>query len=208
VAPNGRRLLSRESAAMMLADQVRTPRDSAKCDAIGFAWRIYEWGGRRLVGHDGGTLGQQAYLRVDPDARLAVCLLTNSPDAPILYQSLVSEVLDDYAGVHVPAPPEPVDVTPDRPDRHVGRYERAGTRFEISVQPPGLLLRSTPSGDLAELSSESDVNEYALLPLDEHGDRYAFRNHDGRPWVPVTFARFSDGGSYVSLGGRVTPKVG
>jgi CubicO group peptidase (beta-lactamase class C family) len=207
VAPDGKRLLSAESAAAMRADQVRPRRDTAKCDALGLAWRVYEWGGRRLVGHDGGTLGQQSYLRVDPEARLAVCLLTNSPDAPSVYQSLVSEVLDEYVGVRVPEPPEPTDVTPERPERHVGRYERAGTRFDISDRPPGLLLRSYALGDLAQLSSEPDVHEYALLPLDESGDRYAFRDHDGQPWATVTFGRFIGGGPYVSIGGRTTPKV-
>jgi len=200
-------LLSTDSAALMLGDQVRLPRGSTTCDAVGLAWRIYEWGGRRLVGHDGGTLGQHAYLRIDPEARLAVCLLTNSPDGPGLFQSIVSDVLDDYVGVRVPDPPEPADVALHRPERHIGRYERAATRFDISEQARGLLLTSTSTGELAELSSGPDVTEYALLPLDESGDRYALREHDGQPWVPVTFDRFADGAPYVFVGGRTTPKV-
>jgi CubicO group peptidase (beta-lactamase class C family) len=207
VGSDGQRLLSAESAASMLDEQVRLPPGGATYDAVGLTWRVYDWDGRRLVGHDGTTLGQYAYLRVDPDARLAVCLLTNSPNGPSLYQSMVSDVLDDFVGVRVPNPPAPVDVVPHRPQRHVGRYERAGARFDISRHPSGLLLTSTETSEFAELSSDSAVNEYVLLPLDESGDRYAFRDHAGQPWAPVTFDRFADGAPYVFVGARTTPKV-
>jgi hypothetical protein len=107
----------------------------------------------------------------------------------------------------VPAPPEPIEVRPYRPERHVGRYERAGVRFDISVRPPGLLLTSTETSGFAELSPDPEVNEYELLPLDESGDRYGFREHAGQPWATVTFDRLTDGTPYVFVGARTTPKT-
>ena len=102
-------------------------RDSA--DAVGLGWRLHGWGDRRIFGHDGGTIGQTAYLRIDPEARLIVCLLTNSPQSQSLFQRLFSEVFGAYAGVTVPPSPAPA-AQPANPDleRHAGRYERASMR--------------------------------------------------------------------------------
>jgi CubicO group peptidase (beta-lactamase class C family) len=204
---DGRTVLSSEAVAAMRVEQVRLPAEGATADAIGLAWRLHEWDGRRLFGHDGGTMGQKAFLRIDPEARVAVCLLTNSSEAPSLYQRIVSDVLDHYVGVRVPDPPEPVDVAPDRPERHVGRYERAAARFDVTAGSSGLRLTSTATGELAELSDEPDVTEFELLPRDASGDRYVLREHAGQPWVPVTFDRFGDGTPYVFVAGRTTPKV-
>lgn len=66
---------------------------------------------------------------------------------------------------------------------------------------------STESGDFAELSSEPAVSEYELLPLDESGDRHAFRRHAGQPWQLATFGRLTDGTSYVFADGLMMPKV-
>lgn len=207
VTVGGDRLLSPDPTTSMLDEQVRLPEGNGQYDAVGLAWRIYEWDGRRLVGHDGSTLGQKAFLRIDPESRSAVCLLTNSPEAPALYQRIVSDVLEEYLGVRVPDPAAPVEVVPYRPERHEGRYERAAVRFEIAAGGVGLRLTSIATGELARLSGEPERSEYELLPLDESGDRYAFREHDAQPWATVTFDRFGDGTPYVFVGGRVTPKV-
>jgi CubicO group peptidase (beta-lactamase class C family) len=37
---------------------------------IGLAWR-HDWNGHQVFGHDGGTVGQSAYLRIDPEHRVA-----------------------------------------------------------------------------------------------------------------------------------------
>ncbi|WP_198421195.1 serine hydrolase domain-containing protein [Mesorhizobium carmichaelinearum] len=201
----GRSVLSADAVAAMLVEQVRPPVTSAPF-AVGLTWRMSEWGGRRVIGHDGWTLGQRAFLRVDPEARLAVCLLTNS-DALSPYERIISDVIEHYAGVRVPERPAPVDVLPYRPERHVGRYENAGGRLEVTARPAGLLATWTTKGDFAEIISGPAVNVYELLPLDESGDRYAFRSHPGQPWEAVTFARLNDGTLYVFIRDRITPKA-
>jgi hypothetical protein len=57
-------------------------------DSWGLGWIRFEWGGRRLIGHDGTTIGQNAYLRLLPSHGLAVTLLTNGGHSQDLYQDL------------------------------------------------------------------------------------------------------------------------
>src|SRR5258707_15638535 len=54
------------------------PEFSAPGSAIGLGWRLSRWGNRTIVGHDGDTIGQSAYPRIDPEAGIAACRLTNS----------------------------------------------------------------------------------------------------------------------------------
>jgi CubicO group peptidase (beta-lactamase class C family) len=204
--PDGVQVLRPGSAAGLWAEQVRLP-EGASSDAVGLAWRVHEWGGRRLVGHDGTTLGQLAFLRVDPAARFAVCLLTNSPQAQALYQRIVSEVTQAYVGVGVPADPVPAEgVVPAGIERHVGRYERAGIRFDVAYADGRLRLTATSTGELADVVADP-VTEYELFPVDAGGDRFVRRERPGQPWFLVTFDRFADGTRYLFSSGRTTMKV-
>ena len=72
--------------------------------AIGLGWRVDRWDGQTIVGHDGDTVGQSAYLRIHPEARVAVCLLTNSARSAALYRELFTEVFRPLAGITMPAP--------------------------------------------------------------------------------------------------------
>src|SRR5262245_38995417 len=50
--------LGTEDLTAMRAEQLRMPAGTPSGDAMGLGWRVYEWGGHRLVGHDGSTIGQ------------------------------------------------------------------------------------------------------------------------------------------------------
>ena len=50
-------------------------------DSWGLGWIRYGWDGERLIGHDGNTIGQSAFLSVLPSHGLAVSLLTNGGSA-------------------------------------------------------------------------------------------------------------------------------
>ena len=43
----------------------------------GLGWALKNWDGCPLYGHDGATLGQYAFLRVEPRSGVAMVLLTN-----------------------------------------------------------------------------------------------------------------------------------
>ena len=152
LAADGTRVLSAASTAAMTEFQADVPDKYVLGDSWGIGWIRFGWDGQRLVGHDGNTIGQAAFLRILPDpdntgAGLAVTLLTNGGHTRDLYGDLYQEIFADLAGVTMPtpiAPPsqsagpaEPVqtDITP-----HLGRYERAGVLMEIL---PGIETRST-----------------------------------------------------------------
>ena len=203
--PGGRRLLSQESVPAMRRRQFGIPADAARGAAVGLAWRLYPAGGRLIIGHDGGTVGQSAYLRIDPQAQLITCLLTNSPAAGALYQQLFSEIFQAYAGIrdtphgHQPAT-GPVDVDLDR---HTGRYERTSRRHDVFARNGVLHMTSVMTGDRARFSADGP-QEFVLHPADASGDRFVFRSHDAEPWIPVLFGQLDDQMPYLFTGGRIT----
>lgn len=208
VAHDGTKLLSAESAAAMRQVTYSIPGFDRGADAIGLTWRLNEWDGRMIFGHDGSTIGQTAYLRVDPRSGVIACLLTNAEGSGELYQRLFGEVFEMYCGLTVPGAPEPFrgpvlsDVR-----RHAGRYERSSRRFDVSVTGDGGLhavLQTT--GQLAVLR-ESEPEEFDLLPADPSGDNFVCRSHEGEPWSAVSFSVLDGGKAYLYSGGRVTLRV-
>jgi len=166
---------------------------------LGLAWRIYDWDGRRIFGHDGTTISQLAYLRIDPEARLIMCLLTNSGNGTTLFEPLANEVFTHFTGVGHPPPPQPVDTPID--DRHVGRYERASVRLDVVRRDDRLVMVYQATGDRLAFAEEP-VHEYELRPADAaDGDRFVTRDSATSAWVPVTFAP-----THLFTSGRVTPK--
>jgi hypothetical protein len=157
------------------------------------------------VGHDGNTIGQAAFLRLLPDAGLAVVLLANGGNTRDLYEDLYREVFAELADVTMPRPLEPpaeplqVDVTP-----HLGTYERTSFRLDVLSGDDGLVLRTEVTGPLAELVPET-VHEYQLVPVER--DLFVVRPPETETWVPVTFYELPTGEPYLHFGARATPKV-
>ncbi|ADB31564.1 beta-lactamase [Kribbella flavida DSM 17836] len=175
---------------------------------IGLTWRLYDWSGRTLFGHDGMTISQLAFLRIDPEANVAFCLLTNSGNAPALFEALATEVFTALTGVGVPAGPQPDDDPGERIDgelwgeRHLGRYERESVAMEVLRRDGKLVLTFQATGDRLAFAEEP-VQEFELhpaAPLD--GDHFVLREAEDQPWAPVTFRP-----GYVFNSGRVTPRV-
>jgi CubicO group peptidase (beta-lactamase class C family) len=208
-AADGTRLLSPASVSAMQQPQAPIP-SLARDEEIGLGWRLHHWDGRRIFGHDGGTIGQTAYLRIDPQTRVAACLLTNSPESRSLFERLFSEVFGAYSGVTVPPGPQPapsgrlphLDL-----QRHAGRYERTSWWYEVSVRDGRLHVLSSASSD-REAFSDDGPHEFDLHPVDGTGDHFVCRPLDGQPWAPLVFGQLSDQVPYLYLGGRITPRAG
>jgi CubicO group peptidase (beta-lactamase class C family) len=205
VAADGTRVLSEESAADMAAHHADLPDKLILGDSWGLGWIRFGWDGHRLIGHDGNTLGQAAFLRVLPDQGLAVALLTNGGQTRDLYENLYREIFAEVAGVEMPhpfAPPaEPVeaDIAP-----YVGRYERTSVVMEVESGPDGPLLRTTLTGPLAELVPDP-VEEHPLVPVGPA--LFAVKPPEAETWAPVTFYELPTGERYVHFGVRATPRV-
>lgn len=209
VAPDGTRLLSAESAAAMRQVTDTIPGFGRRADAIGLTWRFSDWGGRLVFGHDGSTVGQTAYLRIDPPSGVIACLLTNADGSEELYQRLFGEVFEMYCGVTLPAPPQPFDgPAPSDVGRHAGRYERSSHRYDISVNDDGgLHAVSLLTGQLGEVF-ESKPEEFDLLPADSSGDNFVCRSREGEPWTTMSFSALDGGRPYLFSGGRLTLRAG
>jgi CubicO group peptidase (beta-lactamase class C family) len=186
--------------ARMREPQVAYPDRNGGVTDIGLAWRLYDWSGRKLFGHDGGTISQLSFLRIDPEARLVVCLLTNSGNGEALFDALASEVFTEYVGVGVPKSPQPVEA--EVGDEHLGRYERTGIAMEVLRRDGKLILAQEATGDRLAFAEEPVV-EYELHPTEPlDGNHFLVRSSEVVPWSPVTFTP-----DYLFAAGRVTPRV-
>ena len=227
ITADGKRLLSEAAVTAMRSACAAIPEFSAPGSAIGLGWRLSRWGNRTIVGHDGDTIGQSAYLRIDPEAGMAACLLTNSAESESLYREVFSEVFGDLTGVTMPPPPRPADGVPGsgsgpeaggQPagtpgvadlERYAGYYERMSRQFDVSVRDGQLRMALTMTGNLAALvdAEPEDLLLYPAEATDSSGTRFVLRSGDDEPWAPVSFDRLADGTPYLYMSGRVAPRV-
>jgi dipeptidyl aminopeptidase/acylaminoacyl peptidase/CubicO group peptidase (beta-lactamase class C family) len=204
---DGGRLLSEAATTQMADRHAELPDPYTLGDSWGLGWIRFTWDGQLVLGHDGNTIGQSAFLRLLPAEGLAVTLLTNGGNARDLYEDLFQELFAELAGLDMPRTPAPsahpptVDVGP-----HVGVYERAGARMEVLERDGGGVLRITLTGPLADLVPDP-VEEHQMFPLDASGDRFAVRDEDTRTWRPVIFYTLAGGERYLHHGARATPMV-
>ena len=165
VAADGTRVLSEASVAAMQEKQIDLPRLTGMGDAWGLGWEILVDGEPTVIGHDGGTIGQSAFLRVIPEAGLAVALLTNGGDVTGLFDDVVKRIVKDVAGIELHANPTPpaepfaVDAAP-----FVGFYSNATFDMTISIDDDGRIwLDSNPKGIMAEMGQQPDHVELVGL---------------------------------------------
>lgn len=202
---NGTRLLSAASAVEMQKPQIVVPAYPAGSRHIGLGWHLYEWGGHRMIGHNGGTIGQYAFLVALPESDGAVCLLTNGGRASLLYQDLFTEILGSLWQVPVPPLPEPAaEPLPVDPARYLGRFEREGVRFDVTATDDGsLTVTVIDTGPLAHVTPEP-VETLPLRPVAP--DVFVGRSKEDLPWATFIFYEVDGHGSYLHSGGRATPR--
>jgi hypothetical protein len=203
LAPDGTRVLSAESAEAMTRHEADLPDKFILGDSWGLGWIRFGWHDHRLIGHDGNTLGQAAFLRLLPEQGIAVTLLTNGGNTRDLYEDLYREIFADVAGVEMaypftpPEQPVDVDITP-----YVGTYARSSVRMEVLAEGP--TLRTTILGPLAEMVPDP-VEEYEMVPVGPA--LFAVKPPEAETWAPVTFYELPTGERYVHFGVRATPRV-
>jgi len=205
LGPDGRRLVSESGVAAMTEKQADLPDRHTLGDSWGLGWARMGWDGHRLVGHDGNTIGQSAFLRLLPEQGLAVTLLANGGHTRDLYEELFAEIFAEVAGVAMAAPLAPPALPPTVEVRQcLGRYARTGVLIEVFEGDDGPTLRHTVTGPLAQFTPEP-TKEYTLVPVEQ--DLFVVREPGMRTWSPVTFFSLPTGERYVHLGVRATPKV-
>lgn len=146
--------LSDTSVAMMRQPQVVLP-DLVEWtrERWGLGWMLLDYPGGTVIGHDGGTLGQSAFLRVVPEAGVAVALLTNGGDVFPMFRAVFGHLLAELAGVKLPTlPVPPADPPPVDADRVSGTYRATMFDQKLSVDAEGRAwLRTVPRTAEAKL---------------------------------------------------------
>ncbi|GIH11839.1 serine hydrolase domain-containing protein [Rugosimonospora africana] len=181
--------------AEMRRPQVAVPNTDGTTPAWGLGWTLYDWG-RPVHGHDGGTIGQSAVLRVIPDAGVAVALLGNTDVFGAFYRQVFAELLESLCGVTTPAPLAP----PDSPvevelERHVGVYERMGLRAEVSFHDGRLKTRVVRTDVYAVLQPPYETDLVAVAD-----GRFLEQVPGTTRWQPTAFVTAADGTDYLYLG--------
>jgi hypothetical protein len=206
LARDGTRVLSEASAREMTQMQAELPNKHALGDSWGLGWIRFGWQGRRLIGHDGNTAGQSAFLRLLPEEGLAVTLLTNGGNAGDLYQDLYREIFAELAELDMPRPlvppSEPVQL---EPEPYSGTYKRESALVEVLTGDDGPVLRVTNTGPLAHLNPEP-TKEYAMVAVEP--DLFLIREPQVQTWTPLQFYQLPTGERYLHFRSRANPKVG
>jgi CubicO group peptidase (beta-lactamase class C family) len=206
-AADGTQVLSEKSVKAMQEPQIAVPDPYTLGSHWGVGWILFDWNGRRLCGHDGNTIGQSSFLRVAPDANVAITLLTNGGDAHDVYLTLFAELFRELAEIEMP----PWLVLPETPlemdlDPFAGTYERLGIRLEVTVDGNALACTATTTVQL-NASLPNEPQKLTLTPVDT--STFLVTDEEAGTPIPAVFYDFVDGKpSYVHFGARTHPRVG
>ncbi|WP_223622558.1 serine hydrolase [Microbacterium sp. EST19A] len=205
----GHGLLSRDAATNMRTASVRLPRLAGMGAAWGLGWEIDRDGENPLFGHDGNTVGQSSFLRIAPDAGVAVVLLTNGGDGAGLFHDVADALLRDLTGDGLPPAPTPPtasaeSTTPDAVDGYLGVYSNSTMEMEVSQDDEGRLwLEQRPTPELLALGAQPSTDE--LVPF-EDGSLILRERKSGMHMVLAFLEPAPDGrASYIHFG-RAVPR--
>lgn len=201
---SGDKVLTAKSVRAMQTRQIKTPKHTPYAVTHwGLGWMLADWAGHKLYGHDGATIGQNAFLRILPEKDIAVAMLTNGGDTAGLNREMYSHIFGELARIQ---PPQVPDYDPGARfdvDSMVGTYanlnqslvftKRAG-KLTVSVKQNG--GGQAPFPDNAKLGAV-DPQTARLQTGDAIQDRSLF-----------LFSDFETGkASYVALGLRQYRRV-
>lgn len=182
-AADGTQVLASGTSARMQQREVDLPDLGLMGSSWGLGFERFDTPRGDIVGHDGSTIGQHAFLRMVPEAGVAVALLTNGGDVVSLYRDVVDHVLTALTDVRLPALPEP-PTSPQRIDasRFVGTYSADVFDLTVSQDDDGRIwIDQVPKGallDMGEQAAKSELVHYRedmLIPIE--ADRGMFMPH-------------------------------
>ena len=160
-AADGTQVLAPGTAARMHAREVDLPYLGIMGDSWGLGFERFDAADGAIIGHDGGTIGQGAFLRMVPEAGVAVALLTNGGDMLSLYHEVVGHLIAELTATQLPPLPTP-PATPERIDasRYVGTYESQVADLVVSQDDDGRIwITQTPKGLFEELGEQPERRE-------------------------------------------------
>jgi CubicO group peptidase (beta-lactamase class C family) len=189
-ASDGTQVLAPGTAARMHERQVDLPYLGVMGDSWGLGFELFDTPTGPIIGHDGSTIGQNAFLRMVPGSGVAVALLTNGGDGISLYHAIVGHVFSELTDTELPELPQP-PAQPQSIDasRYVGTYSSQVADLTVGQDDDGRIwLTQTPKGLFEELGEKPERRELvhfrgdSLINLEpEHGMHipHAFVGDDG-----------------------------
>lgn len=209
VAADGTRLLSAELVAAAQEPQIDLVDDTVLGESWGLGWILDHVGDVKVIGHDGNSLGQNAFMRVAPEQRFGFCLQTNVESAMLMYRELADWLFEQRLGVTLRQDPAPLDsqVVEDA-SRYVGTYSREGVALEVAAAEDGSLVASfmitreelgdmPPMNDLPLVRVERDDSFLLDLPIADAALLAVFFNPIDESAAPT----------YLHFGGRAHKRV-
>lgn len=194
---DGDKILTARSVNAMQRRQIRAPQYIGHdITGWGLGWMLMDWGGHKFYGHDGGTIGQSAFLRILPEKGLAVAMLTNGGDTAGLFQDMYNAIFKSMARITVPELPAvhddlAVDINP-----LAGAYQNLNQVLQLKARGGKLGLEMIPNG----ATGADRIMNLAFI------DRETARLATGEEMIDRSTLRFSDyidgKPQYVSLGLR------
>ncbi|OOQ54618.1 serine hydrolase domain-containing protein [Streptomyces antibioticus] len=163
--PDGRSVLRSDSVRAMRQPQVTLP-DIGQGTAWGLGWELYDTPDGTVVGHDGNTIGQSAFLRLVPERRLALAVLTNGGRSRQVYAEVADRVLGELTELtelgelgevrsveaHAPEQGAAESSPPLEASRYAGTYLSSTSRTTVRGDEHGRLwLERIPLGVAADL---------------------------------------------------------
>lgn len=153
-APDGGRVLKRESLELMRASQAKKHGND---DEMGIGWHLRSMGGIRTASH-GGTLGGHILLlEIVPERNFAIAILTNASAGWRLIQDVEREALKSYLGaayamnqaiahrglVETLPSVQPLARPPD-PTPYVGTYARPNNTVVVRAEGARMFVQERP----------------------------------------------------------------
>ncbi len=211
-AREGTQLLEANLVSAMQEEQVRLV-DDLLGQAWGLGWILDRWGEIDVIGHDGNSIGQNAFMRVAPGERFGFCLQTNVGSALLLYREVASWLFGERFGVGVGPTPDPEMIDEKSvadPARYTGLYQREGLRLEVGSDDSAHLLATvTPTHDVAQSQGWPPMVDLPLHPTDRP-DTFMLRVPIADADLPAVFFAPEDPGgkpTYLHYGGRAKRRV-
>ncbi len=168
LAPDGSRLLDAALVRAMQDPQVELVDDTVLGEAWGLGWILDHWGDVEVIGHDGNSLGQNAFMRVAPAERFGFCLQTNVESALTLYRELADWLFGQRLGVTLRRDPDPLgDDSVTEPGRYAGTYVREGLTIDVHADGTNRLVATvTPSHGVALEQGWPPMVDLPLQPVE------------------------------------------
>jgi CubicO group peptidase (beta-lactamase class C family) len=168
VAADGTRVLPAGTFAAMRELQVVPPWAGRRYPrGWGLGFMLFDWNGRPVVGHDGGTPGQTACWRIVPDRDVVFAVNANGGGAAALIDDVMTAVLKEVADIDVPRrerpPAEPV---PFDANGYTGTFAGPLTTYEVALADGGLDVTTTPKGIATDLGIRPKTARYLALGQD------------------------------------------